>query len=176
MKTKNIHLNIGVGNGKLDNNFYLEHPIIGYEFNKLPRFNFAHSQPIDFAKKKLTAKFIEAVENNMKYLYPLYFKPSRITEEMLDINRWSNLFILNGTFLQKDNNGNVFAYFLIQNNDMAENYLRAFCELYLMVSIDKTKEALEKFNPELYAYMDINFVIEELRKIGVEQLIQTTEE
>lgn len=160
----NDHLNI-VQN-KLGQFFYLERPFSNYGFIQLPRFDFTHNQEILFNTKNLTNAFIEAVNECKNKIYPLYFNHN-IREEHLSINRWSNIFIFNGAYIQRDLEGNPFAYFMIYNNDMAENYLQALCELLIFVDVEKTKIKLELFNKELYDYLNIDYVVLEMNKLGV---------
>lgn len=162
----NEHLNI-VGS-KLDTNFYLEQPFIGYDFIKLPRFSFTHSQEIHFNTKNTGVAFNEALQNCVNNLYPLHLN-AKAQEEMLAIERWTNLFIINGRYIQTNEAGDKFAYFLIQNNDMAENYLQAFCELFKYVDIEKTKEAMQTFNEDLYEYLNFDYVVSEIEKLGILQ-------
>lgn len=159
------HLNLV--DSKLDKAFYLEQPFIGYDFIKLPRFSFEHNEPIEFNENQLSDVFIKSFKACIRNLYPLYLKPNA-TDNILTC-RWTNLFLIHGSYLIVDKNDNKLCCFLINNNDTAENYLQAFCELFKFVDIDKTKEALQRLNKNLYDYLNIDYVVLEINKMGVFQ-------
>lgn len=154
---------------KMHNTFYLEHPIIDYHFIKRPILNFSHEQKIDFSEKQKSSVFIESLRKISKNLYPLFFN-SKLNKDLFLKRRWTNLFVVSGDYILTDSQNYKYALFFINNNDTAENFLQAFCELYKMVDVDKTKKTLEIFNKDLYDYLNINNVELELNKMGIEQV------
>lgn len=153
---------------KYDKNFYLEHPIIGFDFTKRPKINFSHEHKYRIQENEKTPIFIESFNNCVKNLYPIYFN-NKISETAFESKKWTNLFILNSNYLLRDDENYPYALFLITNNDTIENYLQAFCDLFKYVDIEKTKTEIQTLNEELFNYLDIDFVVEECNKIGIQQ-------
>lgn len=155
-------------NLKYDNNFYLEHPIIGFEFTKRPRINFSHEHIYEINENGKTLIFKESFDNCVKFLYPIYFN-NRIEVSLFETKKWTNMFIVESNYLLRDDDNYPYSLFIITNNDTIENYLQAFCDLFKYVDIEKTKTELQRLNEELFNYLDLDFVVEECNKIGIQQ-------
>lgn len=152
---------------------YKEKPELVYGFCKRPQIEYKHFRYFDELIEKAKqadnnpcSKFPVSIEEMEGYLYPIFFK-ALVKYNFAKNKRYTNLFAFDDDFIWRNNNGNMFSLFIINDNDGVEAFLQAFSELYQYIDVESTKATIYSLNKRLYDLMNFDDLERNLRDIGV---------